>query len=121
MRYWISVTVVALAVISGGFIDGSVAHAPDVPNPGCYEDEVIVKVVAGWTGTHFEPGLSTGWLVCVPWDDIDLDRVIAERVDYSTCEALGYAPTDSGLADCADHFGLDCGDPYTDHLRESCP
>lgn len=36
------------------------------------------------------------------------------------CRRAGYETTDSGLAECADRFGMECGNPYVDGLREQC-
>lgn len=40
---------------------------------------------------------------------------------HAICGTAGYPASDMGLAQCADHFGWSCGDPYTDPLRPSCP
>ncbi len=84
MRLYIAVTV---TILVGGFLLSAWVDVPpplDTPvttitahvefvNPGCFEDEVIAQVKAGWTGTHFET--SPSLFICVPWDNVDRGRV----------------------------------------------
>lgn len=89
----------------------------DIDDQGCYEDEVVVVFVQGWTGTHHEQGRATGSFYCAPWDDM---RPVTTTNAWQLCERFGFRTSDLGLAQCGDFFDWPCGDPYTDPLRAGC-
>jgi hypothetical protein len=81
MRPWTLIAALGLLFVIAARVDpGPVVDAPvttitatvEFVNPGCFEDEVIAQVKAGWTGTHFER--SPLMFICVPSDDIDRGR-----------------------------------------------